>query len=380
MILELSYKNIIEFSGDAESTELPLIVGGMSVRSGFIENKNFIIPDRELDNIAKTLKKGVDGLGAYILKDHGYEGGLGSPKSVDKLVGRVKDAKVVENTVVYSGEIGDEELAEKIRSKMVTTSSVGLHVRKLYCSICNEPYGECMHRLGEIYEDESLSKWAAPYESEMGGVRAAIVGADIEGREQSIVLFPAIPGASIGADFSEKSIQMIEEIENKKVEVDGDETDGDYTLEDLVNVVIAEKDEKIKELLFKAEGFDALEAMLANALKEIRELGSNNATMQKMIWILTKTDDMFAKSLTAEKIKETSMKGIKELYEFYLDIKEEYQEVGHGGQGRPGLDRPWVVEDAKKEDIREVIFGTRRDGKKTGKVKSLKDINIEGRR
>jgi len=53
----------------------------------------------------------------------------------------------------------------------------------------------------------------------MGGkVYAAIVGKNMEAREQSIVLFPAIEGATIGAglNFSEDTQKLFDDIEKKK--------------------------------------------------------------------------------------------------------------------------------------------------------------------
>jgi len=73
---DLSFISKIEMEEKHKnSTDLPLPVHGLSVRAGYIKNKQFIIREQELPNIAKTLREGVDGTGAYILKDHGYQGG-----------------------------------------------------------------------------------------------------------------------------------------------------------------------------------------------------------------------------------------------------------------------------------------------------------------
>ena len=219
MQIDLSYSSDIDFEV-GENEESPLMVTGMSCKAGYIKNKAFIIPLQETGNISKTLKKGIDGHGAYLLKDHGGGGFFGG-KSVDSLVGRVEDSHTEGKFVFYKARLEDDDLAKKVKKKLVTCSSVGLRVHKMECSICGRAYRhpECFHFLGKEYPDEQLTELAAPYLEEMGGVPvAAIVGRDIEALEQSIVLFPAIEGASVGFNFSDDSQNFIEETESKRRE------------------------------------------------------------------------------------------------------------------------------------------------------------------
>jgi len=248
MNLELySYGATIELSQEEkEKNDLPLMIGGTSVKAGYIASKNFIIPENELDNIAKTLKEGIDGDGAYLLIDHGYQGaGFLTFKSVEKLVGKITDAFKTDNEVKYVARVEDEDLAKKIRRGLISSSSVGLRVLDAYCSICGRKYGdpECSHILGREYPEEKLDESVSQYLDDMGGVpKAALVGSNISGMEQSIVLYPAIKGATakaFGADFSEETKKMIDEIESRKKTDENTDTNLDAT--DLI--------EKIEERL-----------------------------------------------------------------------------------------------------------------------------------
>jgi hypothetical protein len=228
--IELSYFTTIEFSGEPDEEKedenvLPLSVNGISVKKGYIKNKNFIITQSETENIAKTLKNGMDGKGAYILKDHGFKSGggfFGGLKSVDNLIGRINNAEEKDGVVTYEGELSaDEELARKVKSGLVSASSVGLRAKDVYCSICGNPYGKCGHFLGEEYPEENLHESVEEFLEEMGGVPvAALVGKNMVAIEQSIVLFPAIKeatvGASMGMDFSDDTDEFIKKTEEDK--------------------------------------------------------------------------------------------------------------------------------------------------------------------
>jgi len=138
-------------------------------------------------NIINSLKEGVDGNGAYILKDHGYKGGLLSTKSVDLVVGRVTDSYGDEgNNIFYKGRIEDEDIAKKIKSKLLTASSIGLHIGNMLCSICGEEYGsvKCNHKLGVVYEKSKILPYIAPYLTQN---KATIYARNVRALEQSIV-------------------------------------------------------------------------------------------------------------------------------------------------------------------------------------------------
>jgi len=236
--IELSYFNKIEFDDKrAEDNEkiLPLPVKGVSVKKGYIKDKNFIITSKEINNIVSTLKKGIDGNGAYILKDHGYKSAslFGGMKSVDTLIGRINNAKNIDGVVHYSGVVSsDEELAKKIKNKLITASSVSLRAENVYCSICGAEYGTCNHLLGQEYPDEGLHESVEEFIDEMGGVaKAALVGENLTAVEQSVVLFPAVEEATVSAfsmEFSEGSKDFINKIEKRKIldnELEFDEDD-----------------------------------------------------------------------------------------------------------------------------------------------------------
>jgi len=426
MEINLSYDSQIDFDGDASSTELPLHVKGMSCKAGYIKSKHFIIPDKELDNIATTLKKGIDGFGAYILKDHGYQGGLFSTKSVDKLVGRVTDAQKKGRVVNYQGRIEDSDISAKIRKQLVTTSSVGLRVNKMFCSICGREYGheDCTHRLGKEYPDEGLHKIAKKYLDEMGGKPiAAIVGAEMEGREQAIVLFPAIPGASIGLNFSEELEKYINEAEELKIE----------TPETKVGEKGMDEDEIVLKLGQIIEGFNKDSAKeyceqtmseefdLKKLTEEMTDLKVANKTLSdekdaldakvkelqdEVASLTTERDDLSSKLDTAKEVVKTYKDAdelrlseeravlVSELTELRKKLEfpeKNYSEASldvvmdaletlkslpatSGGQGLVGQDNLDEAKLETKEDVREVIFRKRRDGKP---LKGLRTIKVE---
>jgi len=239
MEINLSYNSLIEFEGEPSDDQLPLIVKGKSCNAGFIESKMFIIPRSELNNIASTLKKGIDGHGGYLLKDHGFTGGMFGIKSVDNVIGRINQTSVVGDDVLYEARLEDADMADKIRKKLVTSSSVGLKVNQILCTICARGYDdpECTHFIGQEYPEEGLHEIAKDYLSKPV---AALFGKDIEGKEQSVVLFPAIKGASVGLNFSEEAEKLFSDIEEKKLAVIG----GIDTEVELDN----EKDTKISQL------------------------------------------------------------------------------------------------------------------------------------
>lgn len=213
MNINLSYNELLNFE-ESKDNPTSLKVKGISCKAGYISNKQFIIPVSELENIAKTLKLGIDGNGAYILKDHGGADIFSGP-SVDTLVGRITNATAQDNVVMYEGRIEDQALAHKIRTKLVTASSVGLKVNNVFCSICGREYGDkdCTHILGREYPEESIHEMAKGY---LDKPIAALVGKNMEGREQSIVLFPAIKGASVGMNFSEETEKVLSDLEKVK--------------------------------------------------------------------------------------------------------------------------------------------------------------------
>jgi len=425
MQINLVYDTKIDFDDDSGNTDLPLHVKGMSCKAGYIANKHFIIPDSELDNIAKTLTAGNDGFGAYILKDHGFQS-VPWLKSVDKLVGRITDAQKQGRTVNYQGRIEDSDMAAKIRKKLVTSSSVGLKVNKMYCSICGLEYGheDCTHRLGKEYPEEGLHKIAEKHLEEMGGKPlAAIVGAEIEGLEQAIVLFPAIAGASIGLNFSEELEKYINDAEELKIEtpetkevengmeeseiitkleqiiggfnkgetfisVEQTMTD-DFSLEKLtgemadlkvLNKTLSDKkdalDAKIKDLQDEAENLttekDDLSSKLDTAkevIKTYKDADEQRLSEEKAVLVKELVDLREELELPEKDYSKASLDVIADAVETLKSLP-----ATGGGQARAGQDDLDAPKLELKEDYREVIFGKRRDGKD---LKGLRTIKVE---
>ena len=267
MEINLSYNSLIEFEGEPTDEQLPLPVKGKSCSAGFIENKMFIIPHSELGNIASTLKKGIDGHGGYLLKDHGYTGGMFGIKSVDNVIGRINKAFAEGDDVFYEARLEDADMAEKVRKKLVTSSSVGLKVNEILCTICGRGYDdpECTHFIGEEYAEEGLHEIAKNY---LDRPVAALFGKNIEGKEQSIVLFPAIKGASVGLNFSEETEKLFDDIEEKKREsLEGnepiveDENEKDTKISQLTAKVADLEDEMEKLLLSTSTNTDGRSTM-----------------------------------------------------------------------------------------------------------------------
>jgi len=421
--------------GDSSAPLLPLMVKGVSCRAGYIKKKHFIIPDRELTNIASTLKAGVDGDGAYILKDHG---GLFGMKGVDALVGRITNAVPDGRLVLYRGRIEDEDMADKIRKKLISSSSIGMRVNKMTCSICGLDYGdpECTHRLGEEYPDEGLHESAVDYLGEMGGKPlAAIVGGDIVAKEQSIVLFPAIDGASVGFNFNDELEKFVEDIELQKEGGDIINIVDDLTLQDTLeeiktNDLIQQGTEVLKKFEDLIEGFNkevvidnndtnmSVESELEKLAGDLADAKANNITLEKekgtlegdvstlegeKITLESNVTDLEAQLGTANEVikkykdaedaREAAVRSdrineavaLREELEFEardyseltletidFDIKtlKEVTPKTGGAEGHVGGDDAVDVKAEEKEDVREMIFGVRRDGKpKKGIIK-----------
>jgi len=310
MEMDLSYYSKIDMSKNEKvSSGLPLNISGVSVRAGYIKSKNFIIPQRELENISKSLAEGIDGTGAYILKDHGYRGaGFMVYKSVDALAGKIDSASVNGKNVMYKGRIEDSDLAHKIRKGLISTSSAGLKINRVYCSICGEDYGKCNHRLGTQYPDESLHESVGEYIEEMDGVpTAALVGENIRAVEQSVVLFPAIASASarpeMGLEFSEDAELIISKIENR-ADDDGNCVDCSLDEDDII--------EKLTKIVEERVTFNN-QSLLINARKTMSE--------EKISELETKVNSLIAQ----KKELETTVNDLNAKLETTNDIVDKYK-------------------------------------------------------
>ena len=420
----------MEFSELEDGATLPLKVKGKSMHAGYIKNKHVIIPMSELDNIITTLKNGVDGNGAYILKDHGYKGGLFSPKSVDLIVGRISKAWKEAKNVFYEGRIEDEDMANKIRKKLVSASSIGVNFGQMHCSICGREYGhpDCLHMLGKEYPDEGLHDIAKDCLDEMEGIPiAAVVASGIEALEQSIVLFPAIEGANIQENmflsFGEETNQLIDEIENKKQSLLDDETilnlDYDEILIKTANFIETFNNNlqlnNIRDFKMDEEfNFEKLTGELTDlkADKKLLEATVTNLTADvnaKATEILTLKDSVATKDDEIKTLKEvvqnykvadekrlkeekdalvntlTQMRKDKKLSDkdyskssmdslkTELEILSEFKQSTQGSVADDNSPDEIKVLEAK-EDIREMIFGSRKDKKSLKGIKQEKDL------
>jgi hypothetical protein len=409
MNINLTYSEELNFD-ETKDNALPLKIKGMSCKAGYIANKHFIIPNSELDNIVSTMKNGVDGHGAYILKDHGDTGMFGAGPTVDSLVGRITDAHKDGNSVMYEGRIENADLANKIRTKLVTASSVGLKVNEMNCSICGRKYGdhECMHMLGKEYPEEGLQEMAKSF---LDKPIAAIIGKNIEAREQSIVLFPAIKGASVGLNFSEESEKMLSEVETEKVKhlKEKDDKCEECKVEEgknaLTNEQVVEKLDKIVETFNNAfkgnkgeqtmtdENIDKftgeISTLKANALKlsedlktmtgeksgleiKVKNLSDENVTLKQVVdkykkeeelRLKAEVDALVVKLSELRKEKELPMKDYKvtslEVLNAEFELLNSLPRASAKGEvaGETEVDKSAKL----KEDIREVIFKKRAD-------------------
>jgi hypothetical protein len=440
MDINFRYGSSIDFEGEPNDDSLPLMVKGVSLRAGYIDNKHFIIPHSELSGLARTLKTGEDGEGAYFLKDHGYESAF-TGKSVDKLVGRITAAKKVEDEVHYEARVEDADMAHKIRTKLVTASSVGIHVGKMLCSICGREYGheECNHMLGQEYPDEGLHDIAKDYLDDMKGKPlAAIVGKKMEAMEQSVVLFPAIKGASVGAsvgmNFDEGTENFVLGVEALKKQhfdtISGQETDELVTIlakideiegsvddltvtfnkhlnptivrntleleqltQDLADAKVAATEAKNKADALENDKI-ALESALSDAGDKVLELQSKLDAANDKIKTQTDVIDKYA-SDEADRLAEAKtdlaekLKGLREELELpekdyegkslesmadELELLESLPKKSETAGHVPGDDDKHTASAEAKEDVREVIFKKRRSGDMKG-IRSLPKVD-----
>ena len=332
----------MEFSEPEGDTGLPLKIKGKSMHAGYIASKSVILPTSELDNVVKTLKAGIDGNGAYILKDHGYKGGLFSPKSVDLIVGRITNAWKEKREVKYEGRIEDEDMANKIKKKLVSASSIGLNIANMNCSICARDYGDpdCNHLLGKDYPDEGLHDIAKDYLEDMGGIpKAAIVATGLTALEQSIVLFPAIDGANVQENmylsFDDKTNELISEIEDLKQSLLNDETELDLDY-DKIRIKMGKFIETFNNMLhlhisseFKMDentfDFEKITGELTDlkADKKLLEASvtSLESTKSSLEAQLTAKDNEIAGLKTGVAAKEDEIKTLKEVVQSYKDAE-----------------------------------------------------------
>ena len=278
--------------------------------------------------------------------------------------------------------------------------------------------------MGKEYPEEGLHKIAKKYLKEMGGKPlAAIVGAEIEGIEQAIVLFPAISGAAVGLNFSEELEKYINDAEKMKTEA----LEIKVVENGMEESEIIAKLEQINEAFNKdsaqeyceqtmSEGFD-----LKKLTEEMADLRVTNKTLSdekdaldtkveelqdEVGSLTTERDDLSSKLDTAKEVIKTYKDAdeqrlsderavlVKELTDLREKIElpeKDYSKASldvvvdaletlkslpatGGGQALVGQDGSNAPKLELKEHIREVIFRNRRDGKD---LKGLRKIKVE---
>jgi len=427
--LDLAIGATIDFTHDPEAEEaLPLMIHGKSMHAGYIKSKGTILPYSELDNIVKTLKSGFDGTGAYILKDHGYKGGLFSPKSVDLLVGKITDASHDGKTVSYQGRIEDADIARKIKTKLVTASSIGIHIGKFNCSMCGREFSdpECDHRIGKEYPDGELHDIAKDYLKDMDGVpTGAIVCSDIRALEQSLILFPAIEGANVSENglfhFSEDISEYLIKLDSEKEGInnpdlgksgetfnkqegsviadrtmdektfDFDKVMGEITdlktdkklLEANVTTLETEKGSLETEMTVKDDKISDLNAdivakdLTISTQKELIDGYKADETTRTEAEVNTLVEGLVAlrveKGLATKDYSESTLDMLKNEFELISEFKASTIPAGSvANENDPDSIAKKTLE--AKEDLREMIFKTRKDGKELSGIRSEKHL------
>ncbi len=251
--------------------------------------------------------------GAPFLIDHSH--------SIRDVCGSVTSAWQENSLVKFKGEIVDEEIAEKIRRGLVNSVSVGLHVQDIE---------------NIALDGQALKK--------LNGITV---------KELSLVLFPAVEGATFEPSF-EFSIE-VEADENHPVDVQLTEVDF-LAMEELIVA-------KGKMVVDRAD-FEAIQYELAEKRAEYERIS-------KQLWMLSTCDETFNAN-TIDKIGSLSLDQIQFLWEAYRDLQTRTE--GSRGIAYDEKDQPSMAN--AREDIRELIFGQRRDKVKLGKVKDIRDIKI----
>ena len=111
-------------SADLALKEKLLNIEGIAIDSSVNSNK-WQVPEEDLDVLSQSL------LGAQLRMDHA--------ESVLMVVGKVSKTSHVGNQVLFSAEVGDEKLIEKILRSYVTHVSIQVDSDDVECSVCKKP-------------------------------------------------------------------------------------------------------------------------------------------------------------------------------------------------------------------------------------------------
>ena len=238
--------------------------------------------------------------------------------SVRDICGRVDESWIDGEKVRFTGTILDDEIGDKIVKGLISKASIGLHVDSM------EPF----EYQGEDYQ---LLK----------GIRA---------RELSLVIYPAVAEAGFTPSFT---FSEVEADENNPAKKQPSETD----LLLMQEVLVAHG----KVVLDRAN-FEAIQNELAEKRAEYERIS-------KQLWMLTNCDEAFIEN-TVDKVDTLTLDQIQFLWGVYQDMSRNI-----GLQGVVADESQVSSFGTAKEDIREVIFHTRRDGKLKG-LRSIKEVKI----
>jgi hypothetical protein len=233
------------------------------------------------------------------------------------VIGKVSEAWRENEIVRFRGAIKDKDIAEKVRQGLLNSVSVGLHV--------------------DSFEDIEID----------GQELKRLNGITV--KELSIVIFPAVEGATFEPSFE----FSFEELDDQPVETE--HTEVDFTLMEraLVN--------QGKIVMDRAD-FESIQ-------NELGDKRAMNDYLSKQLWMLSNCDETFNEN-TLDKVDSLTLDQIQFLWGVYQDMSRNI-----GPQGVVIDDSRISSFEIAKEDVREVIFHTRRDGKLKG-LRSIKDIII----
>ncbi len=110
------------------------------------------------------------------------------------------------------------------------------------------------------------------------------------------------------------------------------------------------------------DNFDAIQ-------NELEDTRAENESLSKQLWMLSNCDETFNEN-TLDKINSLNLDQIQFLWSVYKGLTHNL-----GAQGVVSDEEDRGTENEAKEDVREVIFGVRRDGKLKG-LRSIREINL----
>ena len=239
--------------------------------------------------------------------------------SVRDICGRVDESWVDGEKVRFTGIILDDEIGDKIVKGLISKASLGLHVEEM------EPF----EYQGEEYQ---LLK----------GIRA---------RELSLVIYPAVAEAGFTPSFEFSEVTD----EDQLIQTELTEIDIDLMSE----VLVAHG-----KVVLNREDYESIQ-------RELQEKRAEYEKISKQLWMLSNCDETFNEN-TMDKVDTLSLDQIQFLWTTYKDLMTRSE----GARGVVADERALNTIDSRKEAVRELIFGVRRDSAPIGKIRNLNDIQL----